>query len=91
MINLSNIIKAMIICFFTTGIYTLYISTADFQQQLAREGQEVGKIEALMHYSSLADVWTRTLSDWLQLFLICFISCILLMFWLRSSGKTFKS
>ena len=52
MVNLFNSIKAIIVCALTTGIYTLYVSKSSFQDQLAREGQEVGKIEALMHYRS---------------------------------------
>ncbi len=87
MINLFNSIKAIIVCALITGIYTLYTSTSSFQEQLAREGQEVGKIEALMHYSTLIDVWSRMLSGWLQLFVICFISCLALMFWLKSPDK----
>ena len=90
MVNLFNSIKALIVSVITTGIYTLYTSTSSFQEQLAREGQEVGKIEALMHYSTLMDVWSRMLSDWLHLFVVCFISCFLFMFWLKSPGKSFK-
>ena len=88
MVNLFNSIKALIVCVLTTGIYTLYTSTSGFQEQLAREGQEVGKIEALMHYSTLTDVWSRMLSGWFHLFVICFISCFLLMFWLKSPDKS---
>lgn len=88
MVNLLNSIKALIVCALTSGMYTLYITTADFQDQLAREGQEVGKIEALMHYSTLTDVWSRMLYGWLQLFFICLISCYLLMLWLKSPDKT---
>ena len=84
MVNLFNSIKALIVCALTTGIYTLYTSTSSFQEQLSKEGQEVGKIEALMHYSTLTDVWSRMLSGWFYLFVICFISCFLLMFWLKS-------
>lgn len=87
MINLLNSIKALIVCAVTSGMYTLYTTTADFQAQLAREGQEVGKIEALMHYSTLTDVWSRMLYGWLQLFVICLISCYLLMLWLKSPAK----
>ena len=87
MINVLNTIKALIICILITGTYTLYTSTSAFQAQLAREGQEVGKIEALMHYSSLMDVWSRMLSGWFHLFIICFISCLLLMLWLKISDK----
>ena len=88
MVNLLNSIKALIVCAVTSGTYTLYTTTADFQDQLAREGQEVGKIEALMHYSTLTDVWSRMLYGWLQLFFICLISCYLLLLWLKSSAKT---
>lgn len=87
MINLFNSIKAIIVCALITAISTLYTSTSSFQAQLASEGQEVGKIEALMHYSTLIDVWSRMLSGWLQLFIICFISCFLLMLWLKSPDK----
>jgi len=88
MVNLFNSIKALIVSALTTGIYTLYTSTSDFQDQLASEGQEVGKIEALMHYSTLTDVWSRMLNGWLHLFVICFISCYLLIFWLKPPIKT---
>ena len=91
MINLLNTIKALIICILISGTYTLHASTSAFQAQLAREGQEVGKIEALMHYSSLMDVWSRMLSGWFHLFILCFISCLLLMLWLNTSKKTIKS
>ena len=91
MVNLFNSIKALIVCVLTTGISTLYTSTSNFQEQLAREGQEVGKIEALMHYSSLIDVWSRMLPGWFHLFSICFVSCFLLMFWLKPARKSFKS
>ena len=91
MINLLNTIKALIICILISGTYTLYASTSAFQAQLAREGQVVGKIEALMHYSSLMDVWSRMLSGWFHLFILCFISCLLLMLWLNTSKKTIKS
>jgi len=87
MVNLFNTIKALIVSALTTGIYTLYASTSDFQDQLASEGQEVGKIEALMHYSTLSDVWSRMLYGWLHLFFICFISCYLLIFWLKPPNK----
>ena len=91
MVNLFNSIKALIVCVLTTGISTLYTSTSNFQEQLAREGPEVGKIEALMHYSSLIDVWSRMLSGWFHLFAICFISCFFLMLWLKPARKSFKS
>lgn len=87
MISLINTIKALIICAVLTGMYILYTSTSSFQDQLAREGQEVGKIEALMHYSSLLDVWSRMLSGWFHLFTICFISCFLLILWLKAPDK----
>ncbi len=87
MINLLNFIKAIIVSTVISGIYTLYTTTSSFQDQLAREGQEVGKIEALMHYSTLVDVWARMLSGWFHLFVICFIACLLLMLWLKSPGK----
>ena len=90
MINLFNSIKALFVCAVTTGLYTLYTSTVSFQEQLAREGQEVGKIETLMHYSTLADVWSRMLSGWLQLFIICFISCLLLMLWLKTPDRAHR-
>ena len=87
MINLFNFIKAIIVSTVISGIYTLYTTTSSFQAQLAREGQEVGKIEALMHYSTLVDVWTRMLSGWFQLFAICIIACLLLILWLKPSDK----
>ena len=87
MVNLINSIKAFFLCAATTGLYNLYASTSSYQEQLAQEGQEVGKIEAMMHYSTLTDVWSRTLSGWLHLFIICFISCMLLLLWLKSSDK----
>ena len=87
MVNLVNSIKALVVCVLTTSMYTLYTSTSNYQQLLAREGQEVGKIEALMHYSTLSDVWSRMLSGWFPLFLISFISCFLLMLWLRQPRK----
>ena len=83
MVNLINTIKAFILCVFTSGLYNLYTSTTTYQQQLAREGQEIGKIEAMMHYSTLTDVWSRMLSGWFHLFLICFISCLLFLFLLK--------
>jgi hypothetical protein len=83
MVNLINTIKAFVLCVFTTGLYNLYASTTDYQQQLASEGQDIGKIEAMMHYSTLADVWSRTLSGWIPLFLICFVSCLLFLLWLE--------
>jgi len=87
MINLFNFIKAIIVSTVISGIYTLYATTSSFQDQLSREGQEVGKIEALMHYSSLTDVWSRMLSGWLQLFAICIIACLLLILWLKPPDK----
>jgi len=91
MVNLLNLIKALVVSVLISGLYTLYSTTSSYQEQLTREGQEVGKIEALMHYSSLVDVWSRVLSGWFQLFAVCFISCVLLMFWLKlpdeSSGS----
>ena len=87
MLNLFNSVKALIICILITGTYTLYTSTSAFQAQLAREGQEVGKIEALMHYSTLVDALSRMLPDWARLFLVCFISCFLLMLWLKSADN----
>lgn len=83
MINLFDSIKAFIVCVLISGAYTLYNSTRIFQQQLAREGQEVGKIEALMHYSSLIDVWSRMLSGGFHLFMVCFVSCLLLLLWIK--------
>lgn len=87
MFNLFNVTKAFIVCALITGVYILYTSTSGFQDQLAREGQEVGKIEALLHYSTLVDVWSRMLSGWLHLFIISFISCLILMTWLKKTGK----
>ena len=87
MFNLFNVIKAFIICALISGAYILYTTTRSFQAQLASEGQEVGKIEALMHYSSLADVWSRMMAGWFHLFVICFISCFLLMLWLKSPDR----
>ena len=72
MVNFVNSIKAFLVCALTTGLFTLHATTADFQDQLAREGQEVGKIEALMHYSTLTDVWSRMLYGWLHLFFYLF-------------------
>lgn len=88
MINLLNSIKALIVCAVTTGIYTLYTSTSGYQEQLTKEGLEVSKIEALMHYSTLIDALSRMLPDWARLFLICFISCFLLMLWLKSADNS---
>ncbi len=88
MVNLLNSIKALIICAVTTGIYTLYTSTSGYQEQLIKEGLEVSKIEALMHYSTLMDALSRMLPDWARLFLICFISSFLLMLWLKSAAKS---
>ena len=88
MVNLLNSIKALIVCAVTTGIYTLYTSTSGYQEQLTREGLEVSKIEALMHYSTLMDALSRMLPDWIRLFVICFISCFLLMLWLKSADKS---
>ncbi len=87
MVSLVNTIKAFIVCVLITSLYTLYTSTSSYQEQLAREGQEAGKIEALMHYSSLVDVWSRMLSGWVYLFVICFASCLLLLFWLKAPDK----
>jgi hypothetical protein len=87
MIDLLNTLKAFVISAIISGTYTLYVSTSIYQQQLAREGQDVGKIEAMLHYSTLTDVWSRMLSGWFQLFIICFISCLLLMLCLKPSGK----
>ena len=84
MISLFDAIKAMIVCALTTSIYTLYTSTLGYQQQLAGEGVEAGKIEALMHYSSLMDVLSRMFSGWPHLFVLSFISCLLLMLWLKA-------
>lgn len=83
MVNLFNSIKALVVSTLISGLYTLYTTTVSYQEQLAREGQEVGKIEALMHYSSLVDVWSRMLSGWFHLSAVCFISCVLLMLWLN--------
>ncbi len=87
MINLMNFIKAVITCAITTCIYTLYTSTSSYQAQLAGEGQEVGKIEALMHYSTVTDVWSRMLTGWLPLFAVSLLSCLLLLLWLKSPVK----
>ena len=87
MFSLFNAAKALIISALVSGLYILYTSTSSFQDQLAREGQEVGKIEALLHYSSLVDVWSRIMSGWLYLSIICFISCLLLIFWLKTPDK----
>jgi len=83
MISLLDAIKAIIICAVLTSIYTLYTSTVGYQLQLAGEGIEAGKIEALLHYSSLMDVLSRMFSGWLHLFVLSFISCLLLMLWLK--------
>lgn len=90
MISLFNIIKAFFICALTTGLYTLYTSTSSFQGQLAKEGLDIGKIEALLHYSTLADVWSRIVPGWFQLFFLCFITCLLLMLWLKSPDNSHK-
>ncbi|MGB5397154.1 MAG: hypothetical protein WBN96_08400 [Gammaproteobacteria bacterium] len=87
MINLLNSIKALIVCFLITGAYTLYSSTNSYQAELAGEGQEVGKIEALMHYSTVIDVWSRMLTGWLPLFAISLLSCLLLLLWLKTPVK----
>ena len=84
MINLTNFMKALIVCLLLTGSYTLYTSTRSYQAQLASEGQEVGKIEALMHYSTAIDVWSRMLAGWLPLFVISLLSCLLLLLWLKT-------
>lgn len=91
MVTLFNSIKALVVSILTAGVYTLYTSTNRFQEQLAREGVEVGKIEALLHYSTLTDIWYRMQFDWLHLFVICLISCLLLLFWLKSSDKSIIS
>jgi hypothetical protein len=91
MINLLNTIKALIVSVLITGIFTLYTSTSAYQAQLAKEGQEVGKIEALLHYSTLMDVWSRMFSGWLNLFVICFSACILLLLWLKQAKDSSKS
>jgi len=88
MINLFSTFKALVISILIASTYTLYSSTSSFQDQLAREGQEVGKIEALMHYSSLTDVWSRMLPGWIHLFVICFAFCLLLMRWLKAPDNS---
>ena len=88
MINFINVIKALVLSVVTSGIYNLYASTSSYQALLAKEGQEVGKIEALMHYSTLTDVWSRMLDGWLHLFIICFISCVLFLLILKSPDES---
>lgn len=90
MVNIFNLLKALFVCTVTTILYSLYTTTSDFQSQLAKEGQDVGKIEALMHYSTLTDVWSRILSGGFHLFFISFISCLLLMLWLKSPDSSHK-
>lgn len=90
MVNLLNLIKTFIVCSLISGVYTLYTSTRIFQEQLAREGQEVGKIEALMHYSSLIDVWSRMFTGWSHLFVVCFTCCLLLMLWIKKPNDLLK-
>jgi len=85
MFTLVNAMKAFVITAVIPGVYTLYSTTSHFQQQLAREGQDVGKIEALMHYSSLTDVWSRMISGWLYLFFISLLCCFLLLLWLKKA------
>jgi hypothetical protein len=91
MVNLFNMIKALVVSVLVSGLYTLYSTTSSYQEQLAGEGQEVGKIEALMHYSSLVDVWSRMLSGWLHILAVCVISCVLLMFWLKMPDESSSS
>jgi len=91
MVNLLNLIKALVVSVLISGLYTLYSTTSSYQEELAREGQDVGKIEALMHYSSLVDVWSRVLSGWFHLSAVCFISCVFLMFWLNLPDESSDS
>ena len=87
MISLTNTIKALVICILVTGAYTLFRSTRHYQLQLASEGQDIGIIEAMMHYSTLAEVWSRMLPGWLPVLAVFFIACLLLLSWLKAPLK----
>ncbi len=84
MLNQINIIKAVLICAIINITYTFYVSTNVFQQQLAANGQEVGRIKAFMITTQQTDgFWFHIFKAWGTGFGIALISCLLLLFWMK--------
>ncbi len=90
MFNAINTIKAILVCALVNGIYTFYISSTTYMEFLAREGQDVGRIEAFISTSKITiDFWPHIIEGWGYGFIVSFICCSVLLLW--SSLQTPKN
>lgn len=86
-----NTLRAVVICALASGAYTFYLSSTALRDQLAREGLDVGRIEAFMDASkTVGGFWTHIYGAWGVSFGISLASCLVLMAWIsiRTSDES---
>ncbi|MCK4841530.1 MAG: hypothetical protein KAT04_06565 [Methylococcales bacterium] len=83
MISKENIIKAVLICVIIAAVQTLYAASSAFQDSFIADGETLTKIEALIEASKHIDIWSRMFNGWLYQFGLTFITCFLLLLWLK--------
>ena len=87
MFNLLNIIKATVISALISGVYTFFVSSSVFMEQLASEGQETGRIEAFTNAAQITEgFWPHIMEGWAYGFGISLISCLILLLWLKKQN-----
>ena len=87
MLNSLNIFKASLICALLNAIYSFFVSSGVFVEQLALEGQEMGRIEAFINVAQITEnFWPHILEGWAYGFGLSLISCLILLLWLKKQN-----
>ena len=87
MLTAINALRAVVICALASSAYTFYVTSAALRDQLAREGQDVGRIEAFIEAfieasKTVAGFWSHIGGAWGVAFGLSLTSCLVLMLWI---------
>ena len=83
--SVLNTIKAIFVCIVVNAIYSFFTASTSFVEQAAREGKDVGRIEAFISASKVTvDLWPHIMRGWGYGVIISFICCAALLLLLSS-------
>jgi len=82
MLNINSIVKAIIISATLNAIYIFMVSASNFQKVLS---PGISKIDAFIKIQETMNIWPRLFESWFYSFSICFVSCVILLLWLKKS------
>lgn len=87
MLNLTNLIKATVVCSVLNAIYTFIISSSSFQIQFFNEGKNYGRMESFIEAAiTIEGFWPHVLKGWLDATGSALIICIILLIWLKKQN-----